>query len=691
MASYSVQYIYTLVDKYSNQVRKLAGASKQAQGAIRASGSAANAAASGYARMGQQAAIAERRVRGLASASRFSGRGGILGGLGGGIGAYGVAKLIQNYAEYEQRQLDIKKVYSGTQEQLEEIYAGLKKKNRQIPLPRGDIATILEEGIRAKVSKTNDPQELLDYTDAAAQFMVAFNLPVEEAAKKLAKLKSSLGMTVAEVTELGDTMNTVANSMATNEHEMLEFVSRVGGLAQSIGGEKGVNDVVAIGAAQMAAGTKREVAATGLRTLIARLGVQPKDTKTALKRLGLDPEKVRKALPKDIFGTIKEIMTRISKLKKEDQAAVLSQLAGMKAFDAFARLFGNIELLDQAQDVVTGKYRLKMVDEFKSRLTGLSSAIQIATNVLGDFGDSLVLYWRPEIAEFLAKIGDLTQNLDGNWMIAWGVAAYGLASALGLLLLPLAMLAFSFGALKPLVWALMLPLRLLGRAALGLGAGMFAGILAGSAGFARAVALAYRFAGALGVATVAFRVFRRLIGAALVFEGLMFLIGNLQTIKGLVTEIGAAFSNWWSGNNTTLSRETGSPLYNFNKAVEDTWLGRAAIGTGFFKPIDEINAQAKAIQLPEVSVDNSNLPMPSRAVLPLPNASAIPQAEGNRVRVESQIRGEIAPLTVTATPLTVTVKGTVNGQVTGSGTTSLTTNAPRGVSTQEAGQAAPGR
>ncbi len=73
---------------------------------------------------------------------------------------------------------------------------------------------------------------------------------------------------------------------------------------------------------------------------------------------------------------------------------------------------------------------------------------------------------------------------------------------------------------------------------------------------------------------------------------------------------------------------------------------------------------------------------------PAPNPNRVPQAAAERIKVESQIRGEIAPLQVTATPITVNVRGTVNGPVAGSGSGTLTTNAPRGVSTAEAGQAA---
>lgn len=110
------------------------------------------------------------------------------------------------------------------------------------------------------------------------------------------------------------------------------------------------------------------------------------------------------------------------------------------------------------------------------------------------------------------------------------------------------------------------------------------------------------------------------------------------------------------------------------------------IGGGAASPSEEWYAQMagriSAFNLPP-------LPAAAGAVggvpLPSPNPDRIPQAAAERVQIESTIRGEIAPLQVTATPITVHVTGQVNGPVTGTGSGSLSTNAPRGVSTSEAG------
>ncbi|PPC85832.1 MAG: phage tail tape measure protein, partial [Hyphomicrobium sp.] len=86
------------------------------------------------------------------------------------------------------------------------------------------------------------------------------------------------------------------------------------------------------------------------------------------------------------------------------------------------------------------------------------------------------------------------------------------------------------------------------------------------------------------------------------------------------------------------------------------------------------------------------IPQPlSMGALPTQNLrpEAIPRAEAQRIKVESEFKGTIEPLFVQFGKAIVEVRG--NGGVLGSTSLSPSSNAPRGISTSEAGQVAPGR
>lgn len=544
MAGFNVSILLRLVDQLTGPSKRVAASYKQMQSNITASSASLSAATArstaGLNRMSTAANTANASVARLATNMRnmrtlsagFAGLG--LGGGGAMIAAFPLAHMLKNAADYESKLIDIRKVWQGSDKDYQQLVEGLKPLHAQLPLTRIEIGKVLEEGIRSAVSMK--PTELLEFTKQAAAFSVAFTLPIEEAAVKLAKIKSSLGLSMSEFTGVGDTMNTLANSMATSEGEMLEFIRRVGGLAKSIGGMKGLDDVLAIGAAQMAAGTPKEVAATGLRTLLARLSTQPSDTKKALKALGLDPKAIKRELPEDIFGTVFELIDRISKAPKSQQSGLLAQLAGMKSFDAFARLLTSTDLMLQALETVRGKFRLTMQSELIRRVNSLNSAFQITKNLLGDLSDSIVMAWRPQIQWGLTKLQQMSIAMKDSKILQWTAALFAGLAGLSLIALP-------FGILGASLFSVVLGFRALGSVArvaliglrpfIGLLHGVTAGLIAGSMSFARITSLAFRFAGALGAAMVAFRALRRLVGIGLVIEGLTLLYQNWDRVKQL--------------------------------------------------------------------------------------------------------------------------------------------------------------
>jgi TP901 family phage tail tape measure protein len=481
VSNFTVSYLFRLRDQFTAQARKIGSTSQSTRKQVHQLGQSVNrleaAVRANTAAMAQQAAQtraagnaagqARRQYDGLARSIRRArtfghgaGAGGLLGGIGGGMGAFAGTRGVKQYADYETSLMNIRKVWTGTEAEYQKIVAGLTKLNQTMPLSRGDLAMLAEEGIRANVAK--DAEGIVAYTQQVARFATAFTLPIAEASTVLAKLRSQLDMTSGEFEALGDLMNTVANNFSLSEKEILETLRRQAGLAKSIAGKQGITDFVSLSAAQLAVGTPREVAATGMRTLLARLSTQPKGTQDALKKLGLNPEYIKKQLPKDLFGTVREVLRRVAALPESERAGTLAELAGMKSFDAFSRLLGNVGMIDQVRKVVEGTDRLTMSDEFARRLTTLNAALQITANTLADFFDSLVAYWRPTIDSALAGIQDLTKSLKGNPWLAWGAGIFMAASALGLLLFPLGMLAFTLKLLAP---ALMLILGLLSKVA----------------------------------------------------------------------------------------------------------------------------------------------------------------------------------------------------------------------------------
>lgn len=546
-SSLSVQIHLALRDRLTGPARQ-AGRSFQDMGRRMQTASAsitagANRSAGAVNRLGASATRTSSAIGRLATNMRNmrTMAGGFAGlGLGGGAGliaAFPLAHMVKIAADYESKLVDIRKVWTGTQDDYDRTVAGLGKLHRQLPISRVEIAKTLEEGVRAGVAKT--PEGLLEFTRAASAFGVAFSLPITEAAPKLAKMMSSLKLNATEFVGVADTMNTLANKLATNEGEMLEYVRRVGGLATSIGGKRGLNDVLAIGAAQMAAGTPKEVAAAGLRTLLARLGTQPKTTRDALKHLGFDPQQIKKQLPDNIFGTVFQIIDAIAKAPKKAQAGLLADLAGMKSFDAFARLLSNTGLMIEALKIVRGEFRLTIQSELIRRVSTLNSAFQITKNLLGDLSDSIVMAWRPQIQWALTKLQELSLAMKGSPILQWTAAIFAGLAGLSLVALPFGLLGASlFSAL--LGFRAVFSVLRVGMYAARPFIGIIQGIVHGLAFLGPALATVARTAGMAGLAIAGLRL-------ALLTTGIG---AALTAIVAFWPAIKSAASGFWEGLKT---------------------------------------------------------------------------------------------------------------------------------------------
>lgn len=564
MASqFTVSYLFAMIDRASKPMQKVARSAQQTRGSVRGLGSAFNAMESRANSAGTALQRLAMKIRNLRTVGRGMHGGGLMGGgmmagIGGGIGMFNAARTVKQYADYETALVNVRKVWVGSEEEYQKMLAGLARLNRTLPLTRQQIAGTLEQSIRAGVA--DNAKELLDATEQFARFGVAFNVPAEQAAVMFSKMRKALSMTSAEFERFGDTANTVANKFPMSELELFEILRRQAALGKSISGMQGAYDVLSIGAAQLAVGTPKEVAATGLRTLLARLNTQPKDTKKALKALGLGSEQIKKMLTKDLFGTVRMIMGKIAALPESKRAGILAQLAGMKSFDAFSRLIANVGVMDDVRKVVEGKFRLTAMSEFQRKLGTMNALFQLTSNVLADFGDSLVRYWDKPIRNALKTIRELARNLSGNPWLAWTAGAYAAASAAALVLLPLGMLAWSIKALGPALATMALAFSRLAQIALwpffaaaGAGLRMLIGILGGGFLFS-----------AVGRLAMAFMALRMALAGGVIAGGMAALAGvfsaaNLGAIGaaafyiarlvGGFTLIGAAIAYWkelWS-------------------------------------------------------------------------------------------------------------------------------------------------
>lgn len=575
-----VSYIVELQDRYSAIAGKIAESSKKAEAAAASMGNAINRAEQALARIKPPPALAgvpgqfERitaaantaskavathsaqtqalalRVNSWAKSGGSSGDG-LAGGIAGAIGIGQVKKAITDFTTFEGLMIRLQRVFPGTRAEFDAAAKSLDRLGLKLPISRSDIYKIGTEAVKSDVINADTPDkigELSRYVALAAEFKSAFDLSTDQAATYLAKLKSSLGLSLPELRGLGDRMMWAEQKSAADPREILEIVRRNASLANAIAGKAGVSDILALGGAQVSAGTKSEVAATGMRTFLLRLqqaagmkmgkgdlealseaGFSEKEigkaergmatARMALTKLGFNPDEFAKRMSTDLFGAVESVLKKIATLPKDEQGGLLATLAGMRSVDALKALVANPALLDQAKQIrddVAGQGALARA--YAANLDSLGASITRLTNAMETFKTSIVDQWKPMLKSAIEPLVGLANFMRENPLVsklaAWGAALAAAAAGLGVLRFAASMLGWALRPLAPVA----------------------AGVVGALAGMARIGTWAYRFAGAAGVAALAMRALSRAFVGFALFEA----VANWEKVATFVERLRAA-------------------------------------------------------------------------------------------------------------------------------------------------------
>ncbi|POO54300.1 phage tail tape measure protein [Agrobacterium rosae] len=313
--------------------------------------------------------------------------------------------------EFETAFADVKKVVEASDEQFENMRRSIRRMSGEIPLAATDIAALFAAAGESGIAT----QDLQSFAEMAARVGVAFDMTAADAGESLAKLKTQLGLTVAETGDMTDAINHLSNNMASKAKDVTEFMLRVGAIGEMSGFAK--EDVAAMGSAMISAGSDASTAGTAMKNVIralARGDFAKKSQKDAAKALGLHLPSIAKDMQKDAKGTMRKVLTAIAKAPKHQQTSLLSEFFGDEA-SAFMPLVGNIKLLDDALASVSDrtKYSGSAFNEYVQRAATTGNVLELLgnkiSNVFSEMGDDML----PAIREGAAGIGYVIDTL-GN-------------------------------------------------------------------------------------------------------------------------------------------------------------------------------------------------------------------------------------------------------------------------------------
>ena len=187
--------------------------------------------------------------------------------------------------DFESSMADVRKVVDGLEspEAFKAISNEILELSSRMPIAAKGFAEIYAAAGQAGVAR----EDLKAFATQVAQVAVAFDMTAEEAGTSMAKIQTSLGLTLPQLGDLTDAMNHLSNNTASSAADLVDFTLRAGQAGKSAG--LTAEQTAAFGAAMVAAGSTSEVAATSFRNMVKALSRGPSMTERqigALNRLG---------------------------------------------------------------------------------------------------------------------------------------------------------------------------------------------------------------------------------------------------------------------------------------------------------------------------------------------------------------------------------------------------------------------
>ncbi|KQI66878.1 hypothetical protein AN189_18490 [Loktanella sp. 3ANDIMAR09] len=191
--------------------------------------------------------------------------------------------------------------------------------------------------------------QLLEFAEAATVMGVALGVSAETAGETLARWRANLNLTQDEAMQLGDMVNLLGNTMATNEADILAVLNRQAVLSDVSG--LATSEIAALSATLLAAGSSPEIAATGMKNFINAMTVGRSATarqKAVFQELGIDAEDLARAMQEDASGAILSVLDALNEMEPYRRSSLVGDLFGEEGKAAIIPLIAQTDTLRAA-------------------------------------------------------------------------------------------------------------------------------------------------------------------------------------------------------------------------------------------------------------------------------------------------------------------------------------------------------
>jgi TP901 family phage tail tape measure protein len=296
--------------------------------------------------------------------------------------------------DFESAMADVKKVVNfDSNDELKAFQNEIVKLSKSIPIAADGLAQIVASGGQLGIAK----DKLLGFTKTTAKMSTAFDMLPDEAGEASAKLMNVFGLSINQVSSLGDAINHLSDNTASKAKDVINVLSRVGGSAKVFGLSS--KQTSSLASAFLSLGKPAEVSGTAINALLLKLGTADKQGKKfqdALQQIGLDSYTLKENIKQNGEQALMDFLEKINQIDKDDRMGVLSDMFGAEYSDDIALLSSGIDNYKKSIQLLNDeqKYNGSMQKEFQARSKTTANNLRLLGNTINaiaiNFGSVLL-------------------------------------------------------------------------------------------------------------------------------------------------------------------------------------------------------------------------------------------------------------------------------------------------------------
>lgn len=319
--------------------------------------------------------------------------------------------LIKPAVAFESAMADVRKVVDfPTPEAFRAMNEQIVAMSQRIPIAAEGLAAIVAAAGQSGIAR----EDLLSFTETAAQMATAFDISADQAGETMAKWRAGMGLSQAQAESLADAVNHLSNNTASNAADLAQVVMRTGPLVKSMG--LATEQIAALGAAMLSAGAGPEIAATALKNFGLALTAGESATKSqraAMEALGFEATTLAKSMQDDAVGSIRAVLEALREKPAEERGALAAMLFGKESLGAIAPLMENMQALDDAFNAVADatSYAGSMSAEYEARSATTANSLQLFQNRVSGLAITIGGALLPPLNSLLATVSPMITSV----------------------------------------------------------------------------------------------------------------------------------------------------------------------------------------------------------------------------------------------------------------------------------------